>query len=558
MRSLARAGIEVHAAPFDFRSAALQSRYLAQVHWLPYYIHDGKEWRESVLDLVQTERFDLIIPCDERALLPMRLHRDEIAEYSRLAIPDDVALEVFFDKHKTRELAASLGIPVPRGRMIGSGDTAAALIGEAGLPMAIKPSQSYVAERLYSRHKVEIATSEDMLAKVLTNIPSAPYFFEAFFDGQGVGVSVLSSEGRLLQVFEHHRVHEAGGSSYYRVSAAPTPALTDAVAKMVGAIRYTGIAMFEFRVNKASGGWVLLEVNARPWGSLPLPVALGVDFPYRWYKLLVEGEETPQYVYRTGIYGRNFLPDLEQTASRMRKLRKKPLQMLGVGGAAVAEFGRALLGRERSDVLVFDDPTPGLLEFRDFVANGSRRVLTVLPGAQARQRRHDQRALRRAIRQRKRAGVTINVVCQGNICRSPYAAALLRDRFRTEFHQIRIISAGMLPRMGVRSPDAAIEAAGLCGIDLREHRSQHLSRELAESSTVLVVFDEINRERLLDRYPALSAPLVMLGSFATGSAWPLYITDPDGGDLAKFEVTYAHIDDAVKGMERAIRDALDE
>ena len=51
---------------------------------------------------------------------------------------------------------------------------------------------------------------------------------------------------------------------------------------------YTGVAMFEFKRND-SGGWILLEVNARPWGSMPLPLSLGVDFPYRWYRLLTAG-----------------------------------------------------------------------------------------------------------------------------------------------------------------------------------------------------------------------------------------------------------------------------
>jgi protein-tyrosine-phosphatase len=297
---------------------------------------------------------------------------------------------------------------------------------------------------------------------------------------------------------------------------------------MVSAIGYTGIAMFEFRVNRANGAWVLLEVNARPWGSLPLPVALGVDFPYRWYRLLVDGEEIPSRAYRVGVYGRNFLPDIEQTVSRMRQLRNRPLELLKVGSMALAEFGRALIGREKSDVLVLDDLTPGLFELMAFVANGSHRVLSMVPGAPARRREHDRGALRRAIRRRKRGGVTINVVCQGNICRSPYAAAVLRTFLQPEFHRVRVLSAGMLPRMAVPSPAEAVEAASLSGVDLREHRSQHLSREAAESATVLVVFDEINRERLLNRYPAVSAPLVMMGSFINRRKWPLHIADPDG------------------------------
>ena len=105
-----------------------------------------------------------------------------------------------------------------------------------------------------------------------------------------------ANQGRLLQVFQHKREHkpsEMGGSSY-RVSVAVEPAFETACLSIVDSVGYTGVAMFEFIKDSTTGRWILLEVNARPWGSLPLPVAAGVDFPYCWYRLLVEGEEEPR------------------------------------------------------------------------------------------------------------------------------------------------------------------------------------------------------------------------------------------------------------------------
>jgi hypothetical protein len=47
------------------------------------------------------------------------------------------------------------------------------------------------------------------------------------------------------------------------------------------------------------------------------------------------------------------------------------------------------------------------------------------------------------------------------------------------------------------------------------------------------------------------------GALPASANGPLHIADPDGGDLMKFEMTYAHIEDAAKGMAQAIRDTLD-
>ncbi|HXP12193.1 MAG TPA: hypothetical protein VN795_00910, partial [Stellaceae bacterium] len=79
VRSLAKRGIEVHAAPFDFRAPALKSRYVARIRYLPYYLGDGTEWLAAAEKLFRRERYDLVIPCDERTLLPLHHHRDRLA-----------------------------------------------------------------------------------------------------------------------------------------------------------------------------------------------------------------------------------------------------------------------------------------------------------------------------------------------------------------------------------------------------------------------------------------------------------------------------------------------
>jgi protein-tyrosine-phosphatase/predicted ATP-grasp superfamily ATP-dependent carboligase len=557
VRSLGRAGLDVHAAPFGFRSPALRSRYISHIHWLPYYIAGSGEWLESITALLESEGFDLVIPCDERTLIPLHLHAAQLSRLSPLAIPGAPAIDIYFDKHLTRELAHSLGIPVAFGRLIEPGDTAASLIAEAGLPLAVKPAQSYVASRLFSRNQVVIASDRQTLEEALLAARQTKYLFEVLFEGRGVGVSVLASKGAVLQAFEHWRVRELAGSSYYRVSAPASPALTDAVVKMVRAVDFTGIAMFEFRLNEANGTWVLLEVNARPWGSLPLPVALGVDFPYRWYQLLVEGVETPPVPYRLGVYGRNLLPDLRQVAARAKVLRGQPLRLAGFVARSVAEYGRVFIGREKNDVLVSDDPKPGLMEFKELFVEISDSVKLAVPGAIERRKGRDRRRLHRSIRNRKRGGAIIAIVCQGNICRSPFAAALLQRHLRSESHRIRVHSAGMLPRLGVPSPPTAIEAAKLVAVDMQNHRSQPLPREIAESATVFVVFDEINLLAIRDRFPFIAAPVVMLGSFLKKDGFPWMIADPDGGDLATFQTTYAQIAQAVERLAAEIRTALD-
>ena len=345
VRSLGRQGIVVHAAPANFRSPTLRSRYIAAIHDLPPWMGDGAEWLHAMEALLRAERFDLVIPCNETTLLPLQRHRAQLEPLARLAIPDDHAIAVLFDKQATRELARQVGVPVAAGRMVRPDDTATAVLAEFGAPVMVKPRRSYALETLGSRGKARVVRDADALAKVLREADPDETLLEQFFPGWGIGVSVLASKGRVLQAFEHHRVRELGGASFYRISAPLTPELARACEAIVAAVPYTGVAMFEFKRND-SGGWILLEVNARPWGSMPLPLALGVDFPYRWYRLLTAGEETPAVEYRTGVYGRNLMPDLYSSKAEAAELRLGPIRTAWFMAGRGVELLRVATGRE--------------------------------------------------------------------------------------------------------------------------------------------------------------------------------------------------------------------
>lgn len=341
-------------------------------------------------------------------------------------------------------------------------------------------------------------------------------------------------------------MRERAGASFYRVSAPLSPDLVRACEAIVAALSYTGLAMFEFRRN-STGGWILLEVNARPWGSMPLPLALGVDFPYRWYRLLTAGEETPAVAYRTGVYGRNLLPDLRASKAEAESLRQGPLAALRFLAGRGAELLGGLTGREVHDVLVRDDPRPGLIELAEVATAVRQRVSRLVPGAAARRRRRARTQAVRALRGGGAGTPLLLFVCQGNICRSPFAEALMRARL--DDRTITIGSAGMMPQPGRPTPDFGRQAAAAHGIDLSTHRSAWLTREAAEAASLLVVFDETNEASVLGRYPQLNMPIIRLGDL-TGRG---NISDPVDGGLDEFQRTYDRIAVGIEKLVTLVR-----
>lgn len=540
VRSLGRQGIEVHAAPYSMDAPALASRYINQVHLLPFYLDDGQEWLQAMQTLLAAQHYDMVLPCDERALLPLCAHQHQLPSGTCLAIPNERALAVFFDKWATRELAKQVEVPVAEGTLVDRADTFDDLVRRLTPPLVAKYQQSYILPDLYRRTKVGMLQTQLELENWLKRTPDRQtMFLEKVFEGTGLGVSVLCKDGLILQAFEHHRATELEGSSYYRKSMPLDAGRLAAVERMCKATGYTGLAMFEFKL-APSGKWVLLEVNARPWGSLPLPVAWGVDFPYALFRVLCLQEAPEAVNYPQQRYARNLVADVWQLRLYAARHSKQRLGLLLHLVRWIMSLRRLLTGEEKLDVSVPDDRAPARLEWRQFF---QMRWQTFNPdmGLPPLPKRD---ALQLAW---QRAEVPhLLFLCQGNICRSPYAEHKARQLLDAALLPVTVSSAGMIPKNGRASPEEAIEAAKALGIDLHTHTSRHAQPLVVDQATWIVVFDNINRRALLARYPHLAERIVMLGQYA---AHPLReIADPDGQDVSIFHDTYRDIDGCVGGL----------
>jgi hypothetical protein len=113
--------------------------------------------------------------------------------------------------------------------------------------------------------------------------------------------------------------------------------------------------MVEFRVDDASGRHWLLEINGRFWGSLPLAVHAGADFPAALAELLLLGREPAPFELEGRCYARDVVQDLIWMAENRRQVLK-PKQAL----ATLLQWGRVLTGREAWDAASLADPLPFL------------------------------------------------------------------------------------------------------------------------------------------------------------------------------------------------------
>ena len=382
IRSLGRKGWSVIAGGHDRGSVGFRSRHASRRLLYPAPAREPTAFVERVFEAASRDRVDLILPVTDEAILPLHRARNRFRGVSHLAIPDDAdALRTVLDKDRTVALASSLGVPTPRtvlATTVAEGCQAARCI---GWPVVLKPRSSRVLDGAGNIDSFEVsyAASERELRETLRGLEGrCDVLIQEYCRGVGRGVGLLLHEGKPLAAFQHRRIHEVpltGGASSLRVGEPLDAELYDHSVRILGALRWTGLAMVEFKVG--GGGPKLMEVNGRVWGSLPLAVMSGVDFPSLLAELYRTGpprpDAPPRLEYRAGLRARNLALDVTWILTTLLP-RRYPF----LAAPSAWEGLRGALGlfnpRCRFDVQSLSDPVPGLAELPRIVRHVWRKA----------------------------------------------------------------------------------------------------------------------------------------------------------------------------------------
>ncbi len=544
VRSLGRAGHEILVAWAADGGAALSSRYISKNLALsPYRINDDT-WVSEFQELLSKHSIDLVVPCSDPMIVPLQAAQHRIRTRARLYVLPDEVHRITSSKLEMHRIADELGIPVAKTVVASCEDDARMALNTLQAPWVFKPEYSYFDTDLATRNVVRKAyTREEGIDLASELLAKGRFQIQENFVGTGTGVEVLCERGEILLAFQHLRVHEPlrGGGSSYRRGIPVHPGMLDATREIMARLRYTGVAMAEFKWNQANGRWIFIELNARFWGSLPLAVASGADFPRALVDLLMFGRRSISCDIRTDLYARDLASDLEWLLSNFRADKKDPTLSALPWGSVLREFLNVLRGKERWDTWAVFDPVPFLLEIAE-ILGGKLRSL-------ARRISYSNYCLaatrpwrRRRLLDRLPRAKNIAFVCYGNICRSPFAEFYARNRRRG----INFFSAGFHRAAGRLPPEAAIAAAGTLGIDLSAHRSRRLTSEAARTADVLLAFDTRNIRDIHSRFPEVRARTFLLSDLGVPAR--ISIEDPWGRDQAAFLATYRRIQSCIDAM----------
>ncbi|MDF2462989.1 MAG: protein tyrosine phosphatase [Ramlibacter sp.] len=136
---------------------------------------------------------------------------------------------------------------------------------------------------------------------------------------------------------------------------------------------------------------------------------------------------------------------------------------------------------------------------------------------------------------------SVLVLCEGNICRSPMAAALLSAAKL----DLQVSSAGLGALVGRPADPMAIRLMAERGIDLQAHRAVQVTRPVCVAADLIFVMENEQRQRLETLYPEVRGRVFRLDETD--------VPDPYRKSEQTFRISLAGIINGVEAWTRKLK-----
>ncbi|MBI5186289.1 MAG: response regulator [Nitrospinae bacterium] len=148
-------------------------------------------------------------------------------------------------------------------------------------------------------------------------------------------------------------------------------------------------------------------------------------------------------------------------------------------------------------------------------------------------------------------------LCKANIFRSPIAEFLFnRQLKRMGDSAIRAQSAGLQASPGSTLPDGILHVLSKMNINLANHRSKSITKDLAREADLILVMEKNHLNSLAELYPFTREKAFMLSEFKLDGNKRLDIVDPVGKrkSMHDYRVCCHDISLSISGVAKFLRD----
>ncbi|MEZ5357968.1 MAG: hypothetical protein R3F48_03995 [Candidatus Zixiibacteriota bacterium] len=341
LKRLADDGYKVNGGDYRPGAPGLNSNRIADKSKNLIYPNpkiDEDAFVDAVAAHIEKENFDIVLPVNAAEMMALAKHRDRITKQALFPFENYYKLLLLHDKKYFFELmAANIGqqyLP----HTISIGDTTpptTEILIKAGItgvpcdpidnyqdaqtflnanngivfPLIVKTRRSTSSVGVY-----RVRNAQEFEA-ACNNLENADIIVQENIIGRGVGISSIRWDNpAFIHHFGHKRVREypiSGGAS---TSREPWPVKGHPIAQnlsgLLDTLNWHGVVMFELKeINRGDGfEYKFLEANPRFWGSVPLAIVNGINFPVLLCRA-AQGRDIPEATNLNKIRARILFSD---------------------------------------------------------------------------------------------------------------------------------------------------------------------------------------------------------------------------------------------------------
>jgi predicted ATP-grasp superfamily ATP-dependent carboligase len=370
-RILAARGVTVIGLAGDMRHYAARTRACTTILQADLL---REEMIAALLRLgPQLDQPAALFPCTDLSVLLISRHRDRLAPYFTIALPDHDVVQMLMDKVGFLRHAQEKDLPIPGTVIIENRDDALRAARTLTYPVVLKPAiKSATWQDRTSLKAIPTQDGRELLAAYEEWAPWSEMFIAQEWVQGGVDSlyscnAYFDVDSRPLVSFVARKLRQwppdVGTSSLGEECR--NDEVLDETMRLFGSIGYRGLAYLEMKRDARTGRHLIIEPNiGRPTGRSAIAERGGVELLYTAYCDMVGLPLPPAREQR--YVGAKWIDDRRDFQSALHSVRRREL--------TATEWLRSVRGPTTHAVLSRTDPLPFLVELLHYGIKGIRVV----------------------------------------------------------------------------------------------------------------------------------------------------------------------------------------
>jgi predicted ATP-grasp superfamily ATP-dependent carboligase len=292
-RGLAAAGYLVSGVAGTSPAAGHWSRSVDRRYRLPNPRLDPEGFVSGLAAIAERGEHAALIPGVDAAVLAVSEHRERFEQHLRLGLPPRHVVARALDKPAFLAAAEAVGIGPPPSALCATVDEAAAAAARVGYPVVLKPPRSLLRDE--RRMVTSSFAGDERELRALAPGFDPPFTVQRYESGRVVSVGGVTGDGSVLGLCVARDLRmwpPRGGFTSASETIPPPEGLVERVGQLLEDLGWQGIFQIEL-MELADGRLGAIDFNPRPYGSLALALAAGVNLPALWADWLLGKRPAP-------------------------------------------------------------------------------------------------------------------------------------------------------------------------------------------------------------------------------------------------------------------------